>query len=201
MSTPIQKLNLPLLATPAHCAGKTYIVTGANSGLGFHAALHLAKLGAGRLILAVRNLAAGEEAKARILSAVPDAKTVIEVWSLDLAKYNTIVQFANRAERELERIDGLIENAGVCPGKREIAEGRVSAITVNVVGTLLLLALMLPGMGRKAKKYGEVARLVVVSSSLGFQDWVKGALEGIKGEQGLLAAVDKGEGEYQTMKV
>ncbi len=115
---PTQKRNLPLLATPTTCSGRTYIVTGSNTGLGFEAAQHLALAGAARVILAVRNPAAGEVAKAAIDAALSSSSTThqevkVEVWPLDLGSYDSVKAFAARAERELERIDGVVENAAV----------------------------------------------------------------------------------------
>lgn len=68
-------------------AGETVIVTGSNVGLGKEAARHFARLGASKLILAVRNIEAGEEAKKDIESTTNCGKSVIEVWSLDLSSY------------------------------------------------------------------------------------------------------------------
>ncbi|KXX78385.1 Dehydrogenase/reductase SDR family member 13 [Madurella mycetomatis] len=171
-----QKHNLPLLATRDACAGRTYIVTGANVGLGLEAAKHLVALGAAKVVLAVRNLSGGETAKAEIESATGVAPGVAEVWPLDLASYASVKAFAKRAATELERIDGLIENAAVAITNRELAEGHVTAVTVNVLSTFLLAALMLPVMREKAKKTGALPRLVIVTSRVGFREeeiWAK----------------------------
>lgn len=171
-----QKRNLPLLATRDTCAGRTYIVTGANVGLGLEAAKHLAALGAAKVILAVRNLSAGETAKAEIESSTGVAAGVVEAWPLDLASYASVKAFAKRAAAELERIDGLIENAAIAITKREMAEGHVTSVTVNVLSTFLLAAMMLPVMREKAKKSGALPRLVIVTSRVGFREeelWAK----------------------------
>lgn len=68
-------------------AGQTIIITGSNVGLGKEAARHIARLGASKLILAVRNVEAGEEAKRDIENTTKCGKSVIEVWKLDLASY------------------------------------------------------------------------------------------------------------------
>jgi NAD(P)-dependent dehydrogenase (short-subunit alcohol dehydrogenase family) len=68
-------------------AGQTVIVTGSNVGLGKEAARHIARLGVSKLILAVRNVDAGEEAKGDIESTTNCGKMVIEVWQLDLSSY------------------------------------------------------------------------------------------------------------------
>jgi short-subunit dehydrogenase involved in D-alanine esterification of teichoic acids len=61
-----QYVKLPILVDRNTCSGKTYIVTGSNNGLGLEAARHLVGSSASRVILAVRNTAAGEKAKVDI---------------------------------------------------------------------------------------------------------------------------------------
>ncbi|KFY93115.1 hypothetical protein V498_04559 [Pseudogymnoascus sp. VKM F-4517 (FW-2822)] len=173
-----QPHNLHLHISPEKCAGKTYIVTGANIGLGLEAAKHLVAVGAAKVIMAVRNVSAGEAAKADI-EAATGTSGVAEVWALDLASYDSVKAFAKRAVAELERIDALIENAGVAAFERVMAEGHLLNITVNVLSTLLLAVLLLPKMSEDAKKFGIVPHIVFVSSRVGFDvqaDWnvVKG---------------------------
>lgn len=94
--------------------GQTVIVTGSNVGLGREAARHIARLGASKLILAVRNLEAGDKAKKDIETSTRIKSDIIEVWKLDLASYDSVKAFAARAA-ELPQIDVLLENAGVAP--------------------------------------------------------------------------------------
>lgn len=61
-----QYRKLPILADDSTCSGKTYIVTGSNSGLGFETAQYLVKFSAARVVLAVRNESSGEKAKQAI---------------------------------------------------------------------------------------------------------------------------------------
>ena len=109
MST--QKRELPLLVSPETSAGKVYIVTGANAGLGFEAAQHLVVAQAAKVILAVRNLASGNEAVAKI-EANTGRTGVAEVWELDMASYDSIRAFVKRAQ-SLDRIDSQIGRAHV----------------------------------------------------------------------------------------
>lgn len=175
-----QTRNLPLLVTPSLAAGRTYIVTGANTGLGFEASKHLATLGAGKVILAVRNPAAGDLAKQEIDTAAGTAGTsVVEVWPLDMASYDSVRAFVRRVDAELERVDAVVLNAAVAQAKREMAEGHLLSVTVNVLSTILLATLLLPVVKRKAAE-GTMPRLVMVASRAGFdskEDW-----EGIKGD-------------------
>jgi NAD(P)-dependent dehydrogenase (short-subunit alcohol dehydrogenase family) len=177
-----QARNLPLLATREICSGKTYIVTGANVGLGFEAAKHLAVLGAGRVILAVRTPSKGETAKAAIDAAAGTAGTdVVQVWPLDLEKYDSVRAFVKKAAAELERIDAVIENAAVALATREMAEGHVKPVTVNVLSTFLMAVLLVPVMREKAKKVGGTTpNIAIVASRAGFEDKCHADWDGIK---------------------
>ena len=104
-------------------AGQTIIITGSNTGLGREAACHVVKLGAAKVILAVRNLSKGEAAKKYISthSARLDAQDLIEVWELDLSHYESVKAFAKQAE-SLDRIDAVIQNAGISTNQFTVAE-------------------------------------------------------------------------------
>src|SRR5271155_747592 len=119
-------LHSQLFVTPEYpttsCAGQTIIVTGSNVGLGKEAARHFARLGAAKIILAVRNSKAGEEAKKDIETSTKCGAAVIEVWSLDLSSHESVRSFADRASR-LPRLDVLLENAGIAVHQFSLAEG------------------------------------------------------------------------------
>ncbi|KAH6626953.1 hypothetical protein B0J18DRAFT_426109 [Chaetomium sp. MPI-SDFR-AT-0129] len=167
------------LPQPSHSyAGCTAIVTGANSGLGLEAARHLARLGAGRVILACRNSEKGEEARRDIeasiaSSSTPDSgadaaavPTVIEVWPVDLCSFESVRAFCERAERELDRLDVLLANAAVLsirpPGT--MVEGYERQVTTNVISTFLMVLALLPVMKRTAAKWNVESVVTVVSS-------------------------------------
>lgn len=179
--------------------GQTVIVTGSNTGLGKEAARHFARLGAAKLILAVRNTKAGEAAKADIEQTTQCAPGTVEVWPLDLGDYASVKAFASRASRELERVDVLCENAGIAAGERRMVAGHESHITVNVISTFLLALLMLPKLKETAKKFGVRPRLTVVASEV--HAWAKFPE---REEPNILAALDANEdlGErYQVSKL
>lgn len=131
---------------------RVVIVTGANVGLGFEAARHFARLNAAKVILAVRNVAAGAQAQKSIEQSTKRAG-VCEVWELDLASYASVRAFAQRAAAQLDRIDVLMENAGIATSKFSRAEGHERTITVNVIGTFLLGLLLLPKLKETAAKF------------------------------------------------
>lgn len=107
-------------------AGQTIIVTGSNTGLGLEAAKHFTRLGAEKIIVAVRNLGKGEAAKKTIEEST-QRLDVVEVWSVDLSSHESIKQFAKKVER-LKRLDALVENAGVAAGTFYTIEGNEANI-------------------------------------------------------------------------
>ena len=148
------------------CTGKTVIITGANVGLGKEAARHFTRLNVKKLIIACRSIEKGEAAKADI-EASTGRKGVIEVWQLDLSSYESVKDFAKRAQG-LERIDTLLENAGVATNNFYEVAGNESTITVNVVSTFLLALLLLPKLQETSKKFNIKPTLTIVSSEVHF---------------------------------
>ncbi|KAF2690951.1 NAD(P)-binding protein [Lentithecium fluviatile CBS 122367] len=162
-----QYAKLPLPANSTACSGKTYIVTGSNNGLGLETARHLVRCSASRVILAVRNTNAGEAAKMDI-ERTTGHKGVTEAWHLDLSSFDSVKSFASRVEKELERVDGVIENAGVLLDTWTLAEGMETCMTVNVISTVLLGVLLMPKLMESAEKFDNKPRLVFLVSALGF---------------------------------
>jgi NAD(P)-dependent dehydrogenase (short-subunit alcohol dehydrogenase family) len=173
-----QKQPLPILATKQGCQGGTFIVTGANTGLGYEAAKHLVQLSSAKVILAVRSPAKGDEAKSRI-EADTGIKGVAEVWPLDMGSYESIKAFADKVNG-LERVDAIVENAGVALAQWRKADGNEETIMVNVLGTMLLAALVMPKLKETAKKFGIQPHLSIIGSGVAFT--APGVLEAIKGD-------------------
>ncbi|KAJ7714728.1 putative WW domain-containing oxidoreductase [Mycena metata] len=92
--------------------GRTFLVTGSNTGIGFALATHLACLQPAQLILAMRDLKKGEVAKDSII-AQTGFKGALEVWELDMVDFASIKRFAERANTNLKRLDGANLNAGI----------------------------------------------------------------------------------------
>jgi NAD(P)-dependent dehydrogenase (short-subunit alcohol dehydrogenase family) len=159
----------PALPT-ASCAGQTVIVTGSNVGLGKEAVRHFARLGASKVVLAVRNIQAGEEAKKDIESTTRCDPTVLEVWPLDLASYASVKSFGDRAAK-LPRLDAVVENAGIAASAWSLAEGHERTVTVNVISTFYLALLLLPVLKSSAKKFGTTPHLVIITSEV--HGWTK----------------------------
>jgi NAD(P)-dependent dehydrogenase (short-subunit alcohol dehydrogenase family) len=90
--------------------GKVAIITGANTGIGYETALDFARRGA-RVILACRDLSKASKAADLIISETGNRK--VEVEKLDLADLDSVRSFANSMNKNLARLDLLINNAGV----------------------------------------------------------------------------------------
>lgn len=139
--------------------GKVSVVTGANSGIGFHTAKELAGKNS-RVILGCRNPRKAEEAKRKILEEHTDAE--VECITLDLANKSQIKVFAAKFRQEYDRIDVLVNNAGVMhlPFKRTDF-GFEYQFGVNYLGHFLLNSELIDLI-----KETEGSRVVSVSSLL-----------------------------------
>jgi NAD(P)-dependent dehydrogenase (short-subunit alcohol dehydrogenase family) len=139
--------------------GKTAVVTGANSGLGFETARALAGAGA-HVVLACRNQDAAADALSRIRGE--HASASLEVAALDLASLASIRAFAASVAEKHPRLDLLINNAGVMAlPPRKTADGFEMQLGTNHLGHFALTALLLPQVLRAAP-----ARVVTVSSGV-----------------------------------
>lgn len=146
--------------------GQTVIVTGSNVGIGLETACYFVSLDAAKVILAVRNTAKGEQA-AKSITQSTGRNGVVEVWPLDLAKYESVKSFAERA-KSLERLDILVNNAGIFVYDFEIAEDNESTITINAVSTMLLSILLLPKLRDTSVRYEKENVLTFTGSFVHF---------------------------------
>ena len=122
-------------------SGKTMIVTGGNSGLGFEAVKALSANGS-ETILACRRTNNGESAKNEILEQYPNAKII--VIHLDLADLESIHSFAKKIGIKYEKIDVLLNNAGIFCPYQKTKDGFEMQIGVNHLGHFALTGLLLP---------------------------------------------------------
>jgi NAD(P)-dependent dehydrogenase (short-subunit alcohol dehydrogenase family) len=133
-------------------AGRTVIVTGANSGLGLVAAHELARVGA-KVVLAVRNTSKGTQAAAGITGDV-------EVRELDLQDLASVRAFADG----VNGVDVLINNAGIMAVPyAQTVDGFESQIGTNHLGHFALTNLLLPKV---------TDRVVTVSSMMHLLGWI-----------------------------
>ena len=136
-------------------AGRTALVTGANSGLGYETSLALARKGA-EVVLAVRDMGKGLKAADLIRREAPRARLSVE--QLDLATLDSVTAFAERWGAR--PIHLLVANAGVMavPVRRETADGFELQLATNFLGHFALAGRLLPAL-----RAGS-ARVVALSS-------------------------------------
>jgi len=145
--------------------GKTIIVTGSSSGIGYEAARVLANKEA-KVIIAVRNLEKGKKAKEKIL--IQNKNADVEVMKIDLSDLSSIKLFAEEFKNKFDKLDILINNAGVMiPPYSKTMEGFELQFGTNHLGhfslTLQLLDLIektpnsrIVNVASSAHKYGNI---------------------------------------------
>ena len=119
--------------------GKVIIVTGASAGIGKESAIDLAKHGA-QVILACRN---EEKTKEAMKSLNEEEKKLVKFIYCDLSDFNSIIKFAEKVRQEYNKIDILMNNAGLFPIDYEITKDNMEYfLQTNFVGHVLLTFLL-----------------------------------------------------------
>jgi NAD(P)-dependent dehydrogenase (short-subunit alcohol dehydrogenase family) len=137
--------------------GRTALVTGANSGLGLHTSLALARRG-GRVLMACRNPAKAGEALDRVTTEVRGAKA--ELVQVDLASLDSVRAAADDVRSRTASLDILVDNAGVMAIPRaQTVDGFEMQLGTNHLGHFALTGLLLPLLLAATSP-----RVVVVSS-------------------------------------
>lgn len=199
----------PQAVTGVDLNDKTAIVTGSNTGIGLETARQLLDLGLSKLILAVRNLDKGADAKADLLSKgrhSSTATTTIEVWKLDYSDYDSILEFTTRAQKELDQLNIVILNAGIGPIHRTFNSKtrHDELIQVNYLSTALLAILLLSVL-RKSRTSstgttaGTPGRLTILSSEVAAWTKFSEVTASETPPSSILAALDSKEEEIDMM--
>lgn len=144
----------------AEQTGRTFVVTGGNSGVGLEAARDLAGRG-GHVVLAVRDLEKGEQARAAITRN--GLKGSAEVRHLDLADLDSVAAFAKGLSEQLDAdgrlLNALVCNAGVMGGPMQYTtQGFERQVGTNHLGHVALVSALWPAL------HSAAGRVVVVSS-------------------------------------
>ncbi len=136
-------------------SGKTYLITGGNSGIGFEAAKHLGKAG-GNIIIAARNPKKAERA---VEALKPDVTGTVDQVTLDLADLSSVRAAAEGLHARVPQLDALINNAGIMQTPQlQTADGFEMQIGTNHLGHFLLDGLLFDLVEKAA------GRIVTVSS-------------------------------------
>ena len=155
------KTTVKFLEKLSSLEDKVYIVTGANSGLGYETSLNLAYKKA-KVIMACRNINKAERAKEKILEKVPGAE--IDIVKYDQSSFESIDKFSTYIEENYQHIDGLVCNAGVYFPKADYktVDNLELTIGTNYFGVYYLLKKLNLFLERCA------SRVVIVTSLTGF---------------------------------
>jgi NAD(P)-dependent dehydrogenase (short-subunit alcohol dehydrogenase family) len=138
--------------------GKTVLVTGANTGIGFETAAGLAAMGAD-VVITSRDTAKGAAATKEIQERHPGAN--VTPMQLDLARLEDVRRFAGEFNERFPQLHVLINNAGLILNKRRLTEdGFESTFQVNHLGPFLLTHLLLDKL-----KASAPSRIVNVASA------------------------------------
>lgn len=152
----------------ADMSGKTVLITGANSGLGFVTARQLAWRNA-RVILACRREEAAREAKEAILASSPNAQ--VNTLVLDLASLSSVRTAAASIMARWPAIDVLVNNAGIAQvGRKESVDGFELTLATNHLGPFLFTRLLEPALSATEGRIINVASDAHRYGRLHFED-------------------------------
>ncbi|XP_023942606.2 retinol dehydrogenase 13-like [Bicyclus anynana] len=141
--------------------GKVALITGGNSGIGFETAKDLAKRGA-RVIIASRN----DEKSAEAVNIIKQetGNDEVEYRHLNLLKLDNVREFAEKFNKEFDRLDILVNNAGCGEIKKGYTEHGIDLLMqINYIGPFLLTHMLLEKLITS-----KPSRIVMVSSFLHF---------------------------------
>jgi NAD(P)-dependent dehydrogenase (short-subunit alcohol dehydrogenase family) len=155
--------------------GRTFVITGATSGIGLQAALRIAALG-GRLVLVGRDRARGAAAIAAIGAQTPGAD--VTVFYADLSRRDEVRRLAGELLAALPRIDVLVNNAGAIFQRREVTvDGLERTFALNHMAYFLLTDLLRDRLVASAP-----ARIVNIASEA--HRWAALDIDDLQAERG-----------------
>ncbi|KAK7756049.1 hypothetical protein SLS62_001992 [Diatrype stigma] len=139
-------LNPPAEPPSGSFEGKTVVITGCASGIGFQAALQIAALKPKKLILGTRDVVKGEATKSDILAKVASLdSSVVEVIPVEYTSFASVSQFADAIKQTTQTLDCVLLSAGLALPTRETTEdGWATTLKVNVLSPALIALELLP---------------------------------------------------------
>lgn len=151
--------NVVTLSDEGRMDGKNVLITGASSGLGFEAAVQLAKRGA-RVWMACRSGIPEKGEEVRKLSS----NNQVEMMRVDLSDLDSVVALVNKLKAASVKLDVLVDNAGVVPAKsRKTKQGLEEMFVVNYLSKYLLARLLFEN-DLLSKTNGHIPRIIFVVS-------------------------------------
>ncbi len=149
--------------------GRTVIVTGANGGIGVATTELLARRAA-HVIMAVRDVSRGRQARAGVLERHPGAS--LEVRRIDMVDLDSVRKFADDIRRDGVEVDVLINNAGVMLTPRQLTpQGHELHFATNHLGHFALTGLLLDILAhRKDPRVVTVSSLMHRAARIRFDD-------------------------------
>ncbi|KZV83935.1 NAD(P)-binding protein [Exidia glandulosa HHB12029] len=151
--------------------GRTAIITGGTRGIGYEVSKSLALAGA-RVIMVSRKPENGDEAIQAVRQAASeveghDGKIDLSFVACDFGNLNAVRDLAAKLNKEEERIDILINDAGIGIAAYELDDNGIERIFgVNVVGHFYFINRILPALRRTAQKFNITPRLISLTSNL-----------------------------------
>ncbi|XP_051935028.1 DHRS-12_like_SDR_c-like domain-containing protein [Hippocampus zosterae] len=138
-------------------AGRSFVITGANSGIGKATAMAIARRG-GTIHMVCRNKDKAEEARAELFKETGNKEIYVHI--LDLSETKKVWEFAEAFKRKYKALNVLINNAGSIMSQREVnAEGLEKGFATNVLGVYILTKSLIPLLEKSADP-----RVITVSS-------------------------------------
>jgi dehydrogenase/reductase SDR family protein 12 len=139
------------------CKGKSYMITGANSGIGKETAMDIAKRG-GTVHMVCRNPKTAEEAKQEIVKESNNDD--VHVHILDMSEPKSVHKFAHEFQERFKALSCLVNNAGCMVNDRTVTEdGLEKNFATNTVGTYIITEALMPLIQKS-----EDPRVITVSS-------------------------------------
>ncbi|XP_066509136.1 DHRS-12_like_SDR_c-like domain-containing protein isoform X2 [Hoplias malabaricus] len=171
-------------------AGRSFMITGANSGIGKSTALAIAKKG-GLIHMVCRNKDKAEEARAEIVKESGNKEIYVHI--LDLSETKKVWEFAEAFKKKYKTLSVLINNAGCMMTKREVnAEGLEKSFAVNSLAMYILIKSLIPLL----EKSPDPRVITVTSGGMLVQKLRAGNLQSQRGRYDgtMVYAQNKGRG-------
>lgn len=154
---------------------KVIIITGGNAGLGLESAVQIAQHNPNRLYITTRSRSKYETALSHIKEHVPSAEKFTRFVEMDLSSLKSVKSAAEDLAKEVDRIDVLVNNAGVMGAAPALTEdGYEVHFGTNHMGHALFTLSLMPILLQTANKFGDARTINLSSGAYQMVDAKKG---------------------------